>query len=105
MGMIPCPCFISATGVAMQGLTQQEISLRRQNGQGNNVNLTPSRSYLQIVIKNVFTFVNLVLFSIGIILVLLGSPSDAITTAGLVSINAVIGVFQETRAKRKLDQI
>jgi len=61
-----------------------------------------SRSYRHIIRKNVLTFVNLVLLTIGVLLVLLGSPSDAITTAGLVVMNVLVGVMQKIRAKRKL---
>lgn len=89
----------------MQGLTEQEVILRRKQGLGNNIDLTPSRTYAQIVQKNVFTFVNLVLFTIALLLVVFGSPADAITTAGLVFMNVMVGLVQEARAKRKLDQI
>jgi cation-transporting ATPase E len=88
-----------------QGLTEQEARARRERGQGNNIDLTPSRSYRQILWQNVFRFVNIVLFTIGALLVILGSPADAITTAGLILLNVIIGVVQEMRAKRKLDQI
>lgn len=88
-----------------QGLTEAEALHRRRSGQGNNIDLTPSRSYWQIVFYNVFTFVNMVLFVIGALLVILGSPTDAITTAGLVLMNVLVGLVQELRAKRKLDRI
>jgi cation-transporting ATPase E len=87
------------------GLSQQEVERRRKNGQGNVSASLSSRSYLHIVRKNVFTFVNMVLLTIGVLLVLLGSPSDATTTAGLVVMNVLVGLVQEVRAKRKLDHI
>ncbi len=86
-------------------LNESQVQQRRAAGQANNINLTPSRTYAHIIRKNVLTFVNIVLFSIGVILVLLGSPSDAVATAGLVTMNVLIGLGQEIRAKRKLDQI
>jgi cation-transporting ATPase E len=89
----------------IRGLTDQEVAARRKNGLGNDTASAPSRSYLHIIRKNVFTFVNLVLITIGVLLVTLGSPSDAITTAGLVIMNILLGVVQEIRAKRKLDEI
>jgi cation-transporting ATPase E len=89
----------------IQGLSQHEVELRRKNGQSNATASAPSRSYLHIIRKNVFTFVNIVLVAIGVLLVVLSSPSDAITTAGLVVVNVLTGVVQEIRAKRKLDQI
>jgi cation-transporting ATPase E len=89
----------------IQGLSEHEAEQRRKNGQGNDTASAPSRSYLHIVRKNVFTFVNIVLLVIGALLVALGSPSDATTTAGLVVMNVLVGVVQEARAKRKLDRI
>lgn len=91
--------------IAIQGLSQQEVLHRRQNGQGNDLDLTPSRTYTQILVKNIFNFVNIVLILIGALLVVLGSPSDAITTSTLVILNMVAGIFQEMRAKRQLDKI
>lgn len=91
--------------IDIQGLSQQEVLHRRQNGQGNDLDLTPSRTYTQILVKNIFNFVNIVLILIGVLLVVLGSPSDAITTSALVILNMVAGIFQEMRAKRQLDKI
>lgn len=89
----------------MQGLTESEATRRRAAGQGNNIEFGASRSYLDILRANLFTFVNVVLLTIGAALVALGAPEDAITTAGLVTLNVLVGVFQEARAKQKLDQI
>ena len=64
-----------------------------------------SRSYVDIARANLFTFFNNILFAIGLALVALGQWRDALASAGLGLLNAVIGVVQEARAKRKLDQI
>jgi len=87
------------------GLSENQVLARRAGGQGNNVRLQTSRSYLQILRENAFTFINTVLFAIGFVLILMGRPGDAIVTAGLVFMNVVVGVWQEGRAKRMLDQI
>lgn len=89
----------------LTGLTEHEVEIRRRNGQGNNVALQTSRSYWQILTQNLFTFLNNVLLVIGAVLVALGLYNDAITSVGLVFLNVIIGVSQEFRAKRKLDQI
>jgi len=87
------------------GLSEAEAAARRQRGQGNNVHFDATRTYLQIVRKNVFTFINTVLFGISMVLVLMGQYSDALVTAGLVLLNVVVGVYQEARAKRRLEHI
>jgi cation-transporting P-type ATPase E len=53
----------------------------------------------------VFSFFNLILFTIGAALLALGRVNDAFTSVGLGLLNAAIGAFQEIRAKRKLDRL
>jgi cation-transporting ATPase E len=89
----------------IQGLSEEEAEARRERGLGNEVRFRTTRTYLQILRHNAFTFINIVLFSIGIILILMGKFGDALVTAGLVLLNVVVGVYQEGRAKRKLEQI
>lgn len=89
----------------IQGLSESEVLARRAQGQGNDVKLQTSRSYADILRQNVFTFINTVLFAIGFVLILMGRTGDAVVTAGLVLLNVIVGVWQEGRAKRKLDQI
>jgi len=91
-------------GQAAQGLTEAEAAARRARGEGNVV-ATTTRSYTRILVENLVTPVNVVLFAIAITLVVLGAPGDAFVTGGLVLINVVVGVFQEARAKRQLDRI
>ncbi len=89
----------------LQGLSESEVVARRARGQGNDVALGTSRSYADILRQNVFTFINNVLFGIGIVLIVMGQLGDAVVTAGLVLLNVIVGVVQEGRAKRTLDQI
>jgi cation-transporting ATPase E len=89
----------------IRGLSEGEVIARRASGQANIVPLHVGRSYLEIVRKNVFTFINTVLFLIGFVLVLMDHVGDAVVTAGLVLLNVAVGVTQEIRAKRKLDRI
>jgi cation-transporting ATPase E len=86
-------------------LSEAEVVARRAGGQGNSAPLRTSRSYFQILRENAFTFINTVLFAIGIVLVIMNRPGDAFVTAGLVLVNVVVGVVQEGRAKHKLDRI
>jgi len=96
---------VSTMQDGIRGLSESQVIARRAQGQGNTVHLTPGRTYLQILRKNAFTFINTVLFAIGILLILMGQIDDAVVTAGLVLMNVIVGVYQESRAKRKLDQL
>lgn len=88
-----------------QGLSHAEVERRRAAGQGNAAPLGTTRSYAQILRENVFTFINNVLFGLGITLILLGRVSDALVSVGVVLANMLVGVTQEIRAKRMLDRV
>src|SRR6266702_4977283 len=88
-----------------QGLTADEVTQRRAQGFGSVPPPATSRSYTQILRENVFTTVNIILFSIGFALVLVGQYLDALVSVGVISFNLVISLIQEIRAKRTLDHI
>ncbi|MBI5880301.1 MAG: HAD-IC family P-type ATPase [Chloroflexi bacterium] len=90
---------------SIQGLSSSEAAARRARGEGNTVSFQHTRSYAQIVRENVFTFINNVLYVLGIALILLGRVSDAVVSVGVVSVNIIVSVVQEIRAKRTLDRI
>lgn len=87
------------------GLTEHEVNLRRQRGEGNDASIRPSRSYWDIARANLFNLFNNVLFTIGVALVALGRVSDALTSVGIGLVNALISTVLKIRAKRQLDRI
>jgi cation-transporting P-type ATPase E len=87
------------------GLDEAEVERRRAAGLGNTPPPPTTRTYVQIVRENVFTFVNNILFALGIALVLVGRPMDALVSLLVISTNVVVGIVQEIRAKRTLDRI
>jgi len=90
---------------SMVGLSLLEAAERRAQGLGNNVEVQTSRTYSQIIHENVLTFINIVIFVLGLAMVILGSPSDALVSVGVIMVNVVVSVAQELRAKRTLDRI
>lgn len=87
------------------GLSSAQVNERRQRGDGNDVKLATSRTYGDIVRTNVFNPVNVVLYAIGFGMFLVGDVRSGAATLGLVLFNAVVGIIQEVRSKRKLDEI
>ena len=87
------------------GLTDQEAAERRARGQGNRIANETSRTYGEIVKDNLLTFINVTLIAIGLLLIAMGLTRDAIMASGLAVLNALFGIVQEARSKRRLDRI
>jgi cation-transporting P-type ATPase E len=87
------------------GLSEAEAAQRRAQGLGNVAPPATTRTYAAIVRENVFTFVNNVLFLMGLALVLVGRPFDAFVSLAVISTNILVGIVQEVRAKQTLDRI
>ena len=87
------------------GLSQSEVAARLAKGEGNTALPHTTRTYARIIRENVFTFINDALFILGIALVIVGRPLDALVSVGVIMINIVVSIVQETRAKRMLDHI
>lgn len=93
------------TPATIPHLTDAEAATRRAAGQGNPPPPPSGRSYWRIIRENVFTFINNAIFLLGIGLVLVGRPTDAVISVGIILTNVVVSVLQEIRAKRMLDRI
>ncbi|MDO3650008.1 cation-translocating P-type ATPase [Nocardia mangyaensis] len=95
---------ISVQEPAAAGLTAAQVEQRRRDGQTNDVPARASRSVGEIVRANVFTRINAIL---GVLLVLVLSTGSIIDGMfGLLIVaNSAIGIIQEIRAKRTLDQL
>lgn len=96
---------MSTTTDNITGLTEAEAQRLAAAGKSNVSQQKTSRSYADILRYNVLNPVNIVLYFIGAVLVAMGRPDDAFITIAVVVVNVGLGTFQETRAKRKLDEI
>ncbi len=103
LGSIPGQPELSATPDA--GLDEAEVTRRRAAGHGNAPPPPTTRTYAQILRENIFTFVNNILFALGLALVAVGRPIDALVSLAVISTNVIVGIVQEIRAKRTLDKI
>ena len=87
------------------GLGEAEAAERRARGEGNAFRPATSRTYWEIFRQNAYLGINGILVGVSLLLVVFGLYVEAMLTAGPVIANILIGVVQETRAKRKLDRI
>ncbi|MCC7022929.1 MAG: HAD-IC family P-type ATPase [Thermomicrobiales bacterium] len=93
------------TSGALAGLSEAEARSRLASEGGNAVPNAGGRSWWDIARRNLFTFINVTLLIVGVVLIAMGLPRDALLASGLAVINGIVGVVQEARAKRRLDQI
>lgn len=84
------------------GLSDREVEERRQAGHVNDLQLDMGLAYWQIFLKDLFTFSNVVLIAVSIILVVVGDYTDLYLTTGLFTFNAVTIFLQEAIAMRDL---
>ena len=76
----------------------------RRAGFSNVAVRPPSKTVKEIVVSNVFTYFNFVFLIIAILLIAVKSYRD-ITFMPIIIANALIGIFQEMRAKTVLDRL
>ena len=89
---------------ASTGLTAAEVKERAARGEVNDSGERTSRTLTEIIRANVFTRFNAILGVALLAILVIGGLQDA--TFGIILIfNSGIGIFQEVRAKRKLDQL
>jgi cation-transporting ATPase E len=89
----------------MDGLSSEEVQDRIRSGLVNKAEVKTSRSYTDIIVKNVVSPMNIILFIIGAALFLLEEYMSALSATGIISVNILISTIQEMRAKRRLDKI
>lgn len=87
------------------GLSAEDVLLRVENGLQNKPTVKTGRTEGQIIRENICTFFNLVFVIMAIVLFLAGSSIMNMTFMVIVIVNAVIGCFQEIRAKRAVDKL
>ena len=107
----PAQRSVPAEPPELVGLSEEEVQQRVAVGRVNR-DSSKQRSDLDVIISNVFTYFNMVLFGlIGILLVLAVTEqkTDHLQDAAFVGIvvlaNVLVGTFQELRATRSLRQL
>lgn len=86
------------------GLTAQQVQEHRMHGWTNQPVDPPSKTTKEIIRENVFTYFNLIFLVLAVLLCLVGSFRD-LTFLPVIVLNTLIGIIQETRAKKVLDNL
>ena len=86
------------------GLTAQQVQEHRMHGWTNQPVDPPSKTTKEIIQENVFSYFNLIFLVLAVLLCLVGSFRD-LTFLPVIVLNTLIGIIQETRAKKVLDNL
>ncbi len=86
------------------GLSEEEAVKLEEEGKNNFLVFPPSKTKEQIIKENIFTYFNFVFFILSILLICVGSFRD-LNFLPVIIANALIGIFQELKAKKVLDQL
>ena len=87
-----------------QGLTEEQVEVRRTQNLTNRVKSKNSKTYGQIICSNVFTFFNLLSLIIAVAVIWVGSYGDAFFMV-IILANTLIGIIQEIRSKHTIDNL
>ena len=90
--------------IKINGLTNREVEEKIALGKVNKINFETSESISTIIKKNIFTYFN-VIFMILAILVIFAGAFRNLTFLIVVTINVLIGNFQQIRSKMVLDKL
>lgn len=88
----------------MTGLTNEQVQARIAEGQVNANENPNTRTYKQIIMENSLTFFNFLNVALLVMVLLVGSYKNS-AFMGIIVINTVIGIVQEIRAKKTIDQL
>ena len=86
------------------GLSQEQVQERIDSGWTNEMVTEESKTVGQIIKGNLLTYFNLI-FAILAILVVAAGSFRSLTFLPVVIANLFIGILQEIRAKKTLDQL
>ncbi len=92
------------TPAVTEGLTEEQVQERIAQDAVNHAIEAPSKSKREIICSNIFTYFNLIFFVIAVMLILVGSFRD-LTFLPVIIGNTLIGIFQELRSKKVLDNL
>ncbi len=86
------------------GLHEKQVTERREQGLTNRHVSSATKTTGDIIRENVFTYFNAIFLILAVLLIMVGSLRDLTFLIVIIS-NACIGIFQELRAKKVLDEL
>ena len=86
------------------GLTTEQVDSRIAKGLNNSTSHGSTKTIGQIILGNVFTFLNLLTFTIAGLLISVQSYDNLVFLV-IILANLIIGIIQEIKAKKTIDKL
>lgn len=86
------------------GLNDEQIDQRIKEGLTNDNQKQYSKTYRQIFLNNIFTFFNVLCVIVAVALILVESYGD-LSFLLIITLNTIIGIIQELKAKKTIDKL
>ncbi len=86
------------------GLSSEEVNKQVEAGLVNDAVVTTDKTNKEIVLSNIITYFNIIFIILAILVIIAGSFRN-LTFMLAVICNTVIGIYQELRAKKTLDEM
>lgn len=89
------------------GLSEEQVRQRRKDKLTNKVKNKNEKTYLKIVLDNLFTFFNVIMVTLAVVLINIVGPKILTNLSFLVILflNTVIGIYQECKCKYTLKKL
>ena len=92
---------------ASEGLNDEAVNYMKEKNKVNIAKSPTNKSYLQIVLGNIFTFFNILMFLVAILLLVVVGPKVITNLMFLIIIvfNLLIGTIQECKSKHTIEKL
>lgn len=87
------------------GLSEEQVKIRQGEGLENKVAKHPTKTYAQIILDNIFNYINFVLFFVFVIMLIAQLEISHFFFMAILAANTAIGLFQDIRARRLIDRL
>ena len=88
-----------------KGLSSKAVEERTIRGYVNKTHSGSTKTIRKIIFSNVVTFFNMIMILIAAWLISVGSWKNIVSFMAVVSMNTIIGIVQEIRAKKTIDNL
>lgn len=86
------------------GLTEEEVTSRKEQGLFNHRKKVVTKSWLKMIYDNFFTFFNVLIYIFAIIAIVAGKWSQLLFLIVIIA-NSTIGIIQDIRARKLVEKL